>query len=249
MALRGIANQSNTTTSTTCVVTVSGIGGSGPQLNDIILLMINGGGGGTNTITFPSGFNTITGLTNINIGAGTDTMAIVYKIGTASEPATYTVTSSANDFQTVQCRCYSGRNTTSTFSATAQTNSTAAGNTPLTCAITGLTAVANDDIVLLMGNSNNNTVAASGCGLTVPSGWANESTGFGAVAFSTPVYGCDFVNNSGGATGTLAPVITASTLYSVNAYAGYVISLAQGSVGPPPSPLFYNRKNVLYFIN
>src|ERR1700722_5474181 len=117
MALRGTASVSNTTTNATVTVTVTGIG---ILANDIVLLLVQSGGSTSNTLTFPTGFAAITGLTNQAEGGAT-TQGAAYKVASGSEPSTYSVTANHTDFMTIECRVYSGRNTSTPFTATAKT--------------------------------------------------------------------------------------------------------------------------------
>jgi hypothetical protein len=238
MALRGTAGQGNTTASTTCVVTVSGIG---IQSGDIVLLVSDlGGDAGVNTATYPSGFIAVPGLSGIVINTST-ALSIAYKVATGSEPSTYTVTSSSGsgaDFISVQCRVYSGRNTASPFTAVSSTPTvnSAINNIPppLTTAITGLTAAASDDIVLFVATDNSGASGANGLGVTAPSGFSNVVSTLGGVTFSPLIVGCDEVNSAGGSTGTLNPIITAATASNIS-YAGYVLSLSSsGSSNTAP---------------
>jgi hypothetical protein len=216
MALRGQATQANTTTNASVVVTH----GISIQSGDIIILTVNGGGGNANTFTWPSGFGAITGLTNIGLDtSGGCTCGINYKVAGGSEPSTYTVSSSATDFLTLHIRVYSGRNTSSTFTATAQTARTAWTGSGK--ALTGLTAAASDDIVFLAWYNNNGTGYS---GYIQPTGFGNASQIGGVVTFSPAAGVADFVNNSGGATGSLGFSQGGSSLPTF--YGGYVASLA-----------------------
>jgi hypothetical protein len=114
MALRGTASQANTTSQSTVVINVSGIG---IQNNDIVLLFGLFGGGGSQSITWPSGFSAITGCANQNVNGAT--FACSWKLA-SSEPSSYTITPTLNDFHVAHCRVYSGRNSTQ-FSATQST--------------------------------------------------------------------------------------------------------------------------------
>lgn len=222
MALRGIANQANTTTSTTCVITVNGIG---IQLSDIVLLFINGGGSGTNVYTYPSGFNAISGLAGVNIGGGSTTMGCAYKVATGSEPSTYTITSNQTDFMTGHCRVYSGRNTSSTFTATSSTGPTSTPSFPISYSATGVTAAAADDVVIWLATVGGNTTGET-LGLTGPTGFGNQGSIYGNVQFSPRIAYADYVNNPGGATGALTGSWTDPTGGSPISYGAYVLSLA-----------------------
>lgn len=233
MALRGSATQVNTSPSATLSIAVSGIGGTGPQLNDIIVLAFSGGGGGgsAETVTFPTGFLPVTGLPAM-YGAMTGiTYAVAYKIGTGSEPSSYTVGASLTDYMTVDCWVFSGRSITAPFSAVAATSETAFPASPATLALTGLTAVAADDVLELAflgynpGFSGGSLVAS----LAAPAGYSNARTDFDPpTSFSQVLAGCTLINAAGGATGTNGGVVTYSGAGGspLVSYAGFELSVA-----------------------
>src|ERR1700749_45909 len=221
MALRGTAHQANTSTSTTCVVNVAGIG---IQSGDIILLCISGGGGGTNTFTFPSGFASITSptsLPNLNLNSGS-TAASAIKTAGASEPSSYTITSNKTDFQTAVCRVYSGRSGTITDDiSTAPLNITCPHAVPAT----GVTAAASDDVVVFY--PTNGYEGSGTPAYTTPTGFANSDLASNLVTFSPIMFSADDVGVSSGATGTISTTMSdgAGKLYTVGCY---VLSLAAG---------------------
>ena len=219
MALRGTAAHINSGVSTTNAVTVSGIG---IQLDDVVILAAVWVGTGA-TFTLPSGFATIPGLSNQNV-AGTQTMmALAYKVATASEPASYTVTSSSNNLSIVRCRVYSGRiftPTTSIFTAVSSTANTA-GTTPITYALTGVTAAASDDVVEFVANQY---YQGNPPGFTQPPGYANSFLDQAGVTDVPILASCDYQGAPAGLTGTNGGRYTNAS--SGLAYAGYQISLA-----------------------
>lgn len=230
MAFRGSAGQANSSTNANVVVTVSGIGGIGPQLNDIIFLFVDNGGGTTNTFTFPAGFNAIATLTNFGLSAnGSTTSGIAYKIGTASEPSTYTVSSSVTDMFCCDCRVYSGRNTSSPFTNVARTLVAGGATCPLTTALTGVTSATGDDLIYFMGTGNGTWSATVTPGQTQQSGFGNSDVVFANTNFSPPLFAGDMTNVASGASGTLTPIITAGGAGNSNVdYGAFVISLAIG---------------------
>jgi hypothetical protein len=228
-ALRGVASQANTTSATTCVVTVTPIG---IQLGDIILFYGVGAGSGTATLTFPTGFARPSGITKTNGGATGNTFDVAFKVATSTEVSatTLTMTSNQNDFQTCHIRVYSGRNTTTPFTAVNQVSVTTQVSPPVAFSVPGVTAAASDDIALVFGI--NNTSATDTISITPPSGFANGGGLHGAGAgFSQNAAFCDFVNNSGGATGTLTGSLN-NTSAGVMGYGAFVISLAAAGGGP-----------------
>ena len=143
MAYRGGAAYANATSST-MTVTVSGIG---IQLNDIVLLALADYIG--NTPTWPSGFAQVPG-TSPEVNDGNLGVYVYWKLATASEPSTYSVTGVSYG-GAFSCRVYSGRNTTSPFTTQHQTAAGSPVAFPLSFSITGLTATANDDVVVFIG--------------------------------------------------------------------------------------------------
>jgi hypothetical protein len=216
-AFRGSAGQANATASTTVTVTVSSIG---IQNGDIVLFFMNANTA-SGTLTQPTGFSAVPGISQ-NIISNTVSM-VWYKVAGASEPSTYTATSSASDIHTGEVRVYSGRNTASPFTAVA-TTAEAFLTSPGSIALTGVTAALGDDVVWLVGNASGSGVATPA--LTNPSGFANQNIFYDATAFSPPILSCDSVNVSAGATGTLTGTETWSPLA---AYGGYVLSLAKAA--------------------
>ncbi len=228
MALRGVASNANASAATSLSVTVSGIGGTGPQNGDVVFLFGSFGGSGTQTPTFPSGFVAIPNCTNQN---NAYTFCGVYKIAGSSEPASYTVSGLVSDLHNLHCRVYSGRSATQ-FTATALTGVTAITNiNSSTLSINGLTAAAGDDICMVLGFSvdwgTSNTLT-----LTPPSGFGNAITfGNGASVFTALMGAMDRVNAPAGATGTLPVPETFSQSESSN-FAAFLISIAAGSQPP-----------------
>jgi hypothetical protein len=232
VALRGFAGQANTTTSSSVTVTVSGIGGSGPQSGDIVLFFMNGGGNnGASTLTPPSGFSIVTGTSNEVLNSNTN-ITVWYKVAGASEPSSYTATSSVTDYHTAEVRVYSGRNTVSPFTAVATTANAGPFASPMTISAAGVTAAAGDDIILLLAN-NNAAGNAGDAALTAPSGYANTAVYNAAVNYSPPVLCCDQTNAPAGATGTLTATETWGTTGATFSYVygGYTVSLAAASGG------------------
>jgi hypothetical protein len=218
--LVGSASQANTTSSTTCVITH----GLTILTNDVILLYIDGGGSGTNTYTWPSGFGVIPGISNVDIASGFTTLGMNYKIAGGSEPSSYTITSSSDDFQTGHIRVYRGRNVLAPFTAVATTASTGVGAWPIAVAANGLTSASGDDIVLLLGATGNSTPTSPV--LTGPTGFIDQGSLYGGVTFSPVIAFADLIMSSGGPTGTLSATWSNSGSGGPLAYGGYVLSLA-----------------------
>ncbi len=219
-----------------------------PPAGHILVCIVTAGGNGSGGVTSP-GWSAVTGTSFLTAGSGFFFNAL-YKVTGGSEAATYTFTSDHTNWQATQIFDFSGRNTSTPFTNALGTTGPAAAASPLSIALTGFTATAGDDVLWCAGLGVQSY--ASTQTLTVPS----SPSGFGSglvtqlttTGFTPGIESAVNQNFSGGALGT----VTGSTSWSGGGnmdYVGYVISLAAASGGPPPSPLFYNRKNVLYFIN
>lgn len=223
MAYRGGASQVNTASGTSCAVTVTGIG---IQLNDVILI-IPGTANSAKTFTYPTGFIAVPGLSNISITSnGSGTMGIAYKIATSTEVSASTLTTTTNDspgWMSCHVRVYSGRNTASPFSEVSTTGTTAATGNPLNFTLTGLTAVAGDDIVAVVGINATEATTYT----TPPAGFANTALLDNGGNFMPNFAVADEVNSSGGATGNLTGAV--ATFGGSYGYGGYVLSLAAPS--------------------
>lgn len=229
-ALRGTAQNGLSVAATSITVDVSAIG---IQDGDVLICTVEVGGTGTATFTWPSGFAVPSGLSTINLAyiAGANTLGIAYWVVSGTVPTSVTITSSQSDRLAAQCRDYSGRNTTSPFTAVAQTGSTTLSATsPATFAMTGLTAVTGDDIVIMAGFNNGKTGSAYTYTFSGPSGYANAITEFAGTQYDEILGSADQVNAAGGATGTINSTITASVSVPPSA-GGYVLAVAPAAAG------------------
>lgn len=199
--------------------------------NDIVGIFANGGGAGNNTFTYPSGFNAVPGLSNINIDSGFNTLGIAVKVAGGSEPSSYSVSSSSFDALSLRGFVLRGRNTSSPYTNVATTASTSVGTFPLSVSMTGLTAASGDDVVLLLGATGNASGAGEVQTLTGPTGFTDQGAGSGQNAFSAPVAYADHLNVGAGGTGTLTATWSSTQTGSPLAYGGYVISFAKSGGG------------------
>lgn len=226
MALRGYTGFSASAVATSISVSVASIG---IQQGDVVLLFIEGGGTGSGAFTWPFGFNAISGLSNVTFygAAGSSSGAVAYKIATASEPSSYSIGYSVSDFLSVQCRVYSGRNAADPFSAVATTPYVVAtGTSPVPLTLTGLTAVAGDDIVVLLGFCNTPSSTSESVTVAAASGFGNAATYISSgTAYSPAIGAFDRVGAPAGATGTINSSFTYVS-YIPYSYAGYTVSLA-----------------------
>jgi hypothetical protein len=212
-------------------VNVTGIG---IQPNDIILFYGVGAGSGSATITWPTGGATFArppGITKTTGGTTSNTFDMAYAVATAFEAAASTLAfaSNQNDFQTGHIRVYRGRNTSAPFSGVNQAAITTPASPPIAFSVPGITAAANDDIVLVFGI--NNTATSDTISITPPSGFGNAGGIHGAANFGQNAAYCDFVNNPGGAIGTLTGSLNNTSAGNMG-YGAFLVSLAASGPGP-----------------
>lgn len=223
MAYRGGNVALSTAYVTSIAVDVSGIG---IQAGDIILLAANNGNSGAKT--FPAGFATISGLTQLHPiwtegGAYAD---VRYKVADGSETTTLTV-SGPNTPWNLLARVYSGRATSPFAVAAVQTAVSAGTTSPCTLSFTGLTANPRDDLVLIapMGL----TPTGGTYGFTQPTGFANSRLDKNTTDYTPVACSCDKLTVVPGATGTLTGTFTSVGSGQTTGYGGWLISLASGS--------------------
>jgi hypothetical protein len=221
MALRGQAANSTTSPATSVTVTVSGIG---ILANDIVIFMMNSN---SPTLTPPSGFNPISGITQISGIGGSTALMMWYLVAGGSEPSTYTATASSSDLQTGVVCVFSGRSTSSIFDAT-QTQAAVGGPSPVGFSFTGFTpSQAGDDLLVFVGTNNFPTVYASPLiSASAPAGFANSINSYGSVAYS-PV-GSAISNQaiSASATGTISGVETWTANTNEIYIGGFMVALS-----------------------
>lgn len=236
-ALRGAASTSSTTTVSSISVTVSGIG---IQSGDIVLCAVNGGGAsGLATLTFPSGFSPISGLTQQKLSTNT-AFAIESKTAGASEPSSYTFSSSATDYMTATCRVYSGRSGAITAETLTPSTTFGGSTSPQSLSISGLTAASADDVVLFVGIDNGRMNSGVTYTFALPTGFADGRTDYAAsTTFTPPIGSADDVNTSSGTTGTLSSSWSwTGTGNNASQYAGFLISLAASGSSVHPNQMF-----------
>jgi hypothetical protein len=207
------------------VITVSGIGGIGPQLNDLVILQVIAGSGQTASCT---GFSNVPGLSAIALtDSGQSYAILLYKIAGAGEPSSYTITLSGNSQPiAADCNVFSGRNTSTPFTAVNQV-APAAGPFPISIPITTVTAAAGDDLLFVCADGSNKGSNTSA--LTPPSGFTGtlDTNAILATAYTT-VHSCNQTNVSGGATGTITGTITSASGANTNP-GGFLLSIAQAA--------------------
>ncbi len=228
MALHGTASQASSSGGgTSIVVTVSGIS---IAAGDIVLLAALWGTPTGNVLTFPTGFAAISGLSDVAIN-GSSLFAVRSWVASGSIPSTFTVSSNKSDVGELACLVYSGRNQSATFTATHATAAASSSPTVETymLSVTGLTAAAGDDVVMLNGyDAGWPATNQQPYSLTVPTGFAHGHAFYGGFQFDPLITTADKVNASAGATGTLAPSLVMTTNNGgAITYASFLLALAQ----------------------
>ncbi len=197
---------------------------TGVALNDIVLQFI-WTNGTTTAITWASGFTLIVEAngTGPNRDLGHSQLHVAWKLATGSEPSTYVNSIVGSINWQGFAACWSGRNTTSPVTASAATNASGTVS-PVTYALTGVTAAAGDD--LLWYPSEFGGIAGTAV-WTPPTGFAGRIT-YQPGGTTSPGQNLSTKDGaSAGATGTLTGTETGQD----GDVLGLVIALAQASGG------------------
>jgi hypothetical protein len=206
---------------------------TGVALNDIILYGIQSHG---DTPTWPSGFSaTFATVTTTGSSQGrADTWVFAWKLGTASEPGTYSTSlaGGSGNYNWV-VGCWSGRATTP--GSPIITLESGHGS-PATATLTGYVATALDDVAVFVCGADTNT--AGSWATTNAIGYTTQQDANSVGTFRAGVLDLSTKDGIGsGATGNLIFTVTGSGL----------VGSSGGIDTRPPAPMYY-RKNVLYFI-
>jgi hypothetical protein len=219
MALRGTTSIAQTSATTITSASMTYAGASNIVLGDLILLVTElTEGNSTPTFTDPSGFTAGSSISIPDMlfaATGTDALHIAVKIAAAGDVGTptYSTTSSQAGFWKQHIRVYSGRINSSVGSAfgnSAVTTASASSAYPITYPMTGVTAIAGDDIIAFIGAAS----PAGQSGITnyaaAITGFSNNLVGFSIAASNNngTLWSLDDVGNAGGATGTLSCVLS-----------------------------------------
>jgi hypothetical protein len=211
------------TSSATTIAT--GTLSSAPPSGSIVLIAISQGGNGTGAATI-SGFATVPGLSVLSLPASAAShLTILYKVAGASEPTSYTATLNSANFAATGCWVFTGRSTGSIFTAVNSAVAGAVAATPLSIAITGVTAAAGDDVLWVSALSNSQGNGYPGPSFTPPSGLSNALTETSTTSFTVGLVGATETGVTAGSTGTLTGTM-AYTGGGSNSWGGYVLSLA-----------------------
>lgn len=201
------------------------------QTGDVIV--IAAGAFANNAKTFPSGSVTISGVTQqaVTPSGGLNAYWDCELLVVSGTPPTSLTISGANTRWLAVAMIYSGRDNVNTFTSIWQGSPVATASSPVSVSLaTSTSANSTDDVLCLIPMSTRQT--GTNWVLTAPSGFADAVVS--QYNTTCPVFAnCDYVNNPGGAIGTLAATLTASG--SNTGYSGWVFSLAQsGAASPPP---------------
>ena len=204
---------------------VTGTLGHAAASGSIVVIGIAQGGNGTGAATL-SGFSTIAGLSVLSLPTSAAShFTALYKVAGGSEPTSYTVTLNSSNFAATTVWVFTGRNTSTPFTAESGTTAGATAATPLSIALTGVTAATSDDILWIAALSNSQGNGYPGPTFTPPSGFSSALTETSTTSFTVGAVGAVKANVSSGATGTITGTM-AYTGGGSNSWGGYVISIA-----------------------
>lgn len=227
MAFRG----GNGTFSTSLVTSLTITHGISIQAGDVVFLCASANASGVAAPTFPAGFSATLGGTTLGSlaiptnGEGPCTGFLQAKIAGASEPSSYTITTSSHRW-TLVIRVYSGRSGTPYAVAPVTTTPVANHNVPVSLALSTITAHAGDDVCAFIVGSQQEGGATDTTLTTAPTGFANvrNDTGTTANTFTPMIWSCDNTNVTAGTTGSGGTLT--GTGGNNTAYGAYVISMA-----------------------
>lgn len=249
-ALRGHSGQTGTGSTWTEVYA----GANAIQAGDIIIVVdYQSGGTGAFTVTGPGctftpGTSLTPALDGLNNGDQWEVNVCVATSGDAGTPTYSTSSTVGGGAYSQQILVYYGRDTSWVTSKTpngAVTASVSPGTSTYTLNMTGLTSVtAGSDIVIV-----NPIGGTAGTGQT----FATSATGYGdalatgnSATATTALNSLDYVNNPGGATGTIAVSVTATGGTAENwSIGGFVLALPSASAGPTAGIVLSNGKVLL----
>lgn len=187
------------------------------------------------TCSTPTGFTAITALDHT--GPDGHTTFAFWKRLDGSEGSTFTATfsGSASDWE-CHAACWSGRDTGNPPVFTETTPNTSANSSPVSIALTGVTALAGDDLAWL---SALDPVSLGAWSHTPPSGFT-EATDHSASWCANSIAYQD--NVSAGATGTITG--TGTSAGNTAGFAGWVVRIPTGADTTPDAFTFTDQTNV-----
>lgn len=220
MSLVGYNTNASTTKVSSISVDVSGIV---IQPNDHAIILVQGGGGVSNTYTFPAESTApINGLANQDVtGDSTQGIANFFMAGTETS---VTVSSSVTDYLTAGVVVFRGRSLSNPFTATNNTPTNYTGTSPLSYSLQGITAGANDDVLIFIANKfYDGTNAMS---YASPGGaFGTGHIAYGAVQYSPCLCFCVAQNVSAGSIGTAGGTLTVPGGRTDLGFAAMVLSM------------------------
>ena len=205
-------------TGTSVVITAP----AGVAEDDIIVCWWSKNGGG-DTYTPPSGFSE-----PVEVVVDAAEFAAIdwsWKLATGSEPADYTFTGTYGAPLAWGAAAFSGRNTSSPIQASQPTDEPTGAASPLTIALTGVTAAAGDDLLWIAAQTSPD---GSKFTYTEPGGFTKREEAkrfYGEAVLAT------LDSAAGGATGTLTGSAARDEGSADAAYGGFVIALAATGAG------------------
>lgn len=230
MAYLGSSTASITSKSTTISVSSSLTppGGGTPVKPPAGTVVLAGMQGGTNsaTLTPPSGWSAIPNCAQ-QVTGNVGIQAAWYRVFDGTEGASFTFTSSANDFQTAYLLGFSGRNSSSPFTASAATPQEF-GFSPFVLVCTPVAAAAGDDVAILGGNRFFN--GTNPITYTPPTGFGNSNCVYGNAEFSPAAFWSIDQNVVAGSYGAAGGTITVPVDTNSQGSSAFVVALAANPV-------------------
>lgn len=212
----------NSVTSASSPLTVNNA--TGHATGDLILLVLNLDGK-TGTVTWPTGFTQI--VLGVLTAPDGETIGIAYKFDSGSEPTTYTVTHTYGTFDSIlSCTAWQNVDTTAPYILSTVAQNLANNASPITLALTGLTAVSGDAL-LLLGSIDSVTGSDTWSAATV--------SGYTTLQNQSYIWANGFIQYqeslSAGATGTINVTSTRTVGTATAGWIGYQLAFHKAAGG------------------
>ena len=227
-----IGHSSNSTTVRATSVTVStsltppgGVGSPVKAPAGTVVLAMMQGDNNTATLSPPAGWTAIPNCPQ-QVTGNVNVQAAWYRVFDGTEGASYTFTSSANDYQTAVLLGFSGRNTSSPFTASIATPNQFSAS-PLVLSCNPVTAAAGDDVVILGGNRWYN--GSNAVNYAPPVGFGFGNSVYANVLYSPVAFYSVDQNVAAGSYGAAGGTITVPVDTTSQGATAYVVSLAQNT--------------------
>lgn len=233
MAYRSASSNSVASSDTLTITKPSGV-----VDNDWMLAWLVWDGNSADVTTVPSDWTALGGGVIINT-APDNQRARCYERKASSEGTDYTWVLTGSNASFAGCIvAFSGRNTASSSTVSTPTTDNSSNTTPISVAITGLTAASGDDLCWFA--QLDQTVQADVWGFSAPTNYTERvdiSSAGGWMQLSAATR--DAV--SAGATGTITGTATRSSGTGNAGFSGLMIALPASASGAPRQMMHYSR--------